>query len=58
MSTAESAFGEVDGQIKRLTAEIEERMKSLEKTAKGALPSDCAWWETNESCGSSPAQAR
>lgn len=47
LSSAESAFAEVDAQIKRLTAEVDERMKpgAIEKAAKGAMPVGCTWWD-------------
>ncbi len=57
LSSAESAFADIDAQIKRLPAEVDERMKALEKTAKGALPADCKWWD-DWPCETSPKNAR
>ena len=57
LSSAESAFADVDGQIKRLTAEVDERLKSIEKSAKGALPADCKWWD-DKPCEPTPPAAR
>jgi hypothetical protein len=45
-SQAESAFEDVDAQIKRLTGEVDDKIKSFDKNAKGALPVDCSDWGT------------
>lgn len=45
-SAAESAYESVDTQIKRLTVEIDDKMKSFEKNAKAALPTNCSDWDT------------
>lgn len=56
-ATAKSEFEAVDAQVKRVAAEIDERLKSLEKNAKAALPADCDWQkkqETTEPSGATP----
>lgn len=47
LAKAEAAFQSVDAEIKRYLAEIDERVKSFEKDAKGAIPSaiDCCSYE-------------
>jgi len=57
LSSAESAFAEVDAKIKRFPGEVEERLKALEKTAKGAMPADCKTWQ-DEPCQPSGRPAR
>jgi hypothetical protein len=42
-ATAQSAWESTDSEFKRLTAEIDEGMKSIEKNAKAAFPLDCKW---------------
>jgi hypothetical protein len=60
LSAAESAYAEIDSQIKRLITEVEDAMKpqSLEKTAKAAFPSDCKWWDDKEHWDSPTATSR
>ena len=42
-AAAQSAWESVDSEIKRLTTEIDEKIKSLEKDAKAVLPANCDW---------------
>ena len=42
-AAAQSAWESADNEFKRLIAEIDERMKSIEKNAKASFPVDCKW---------------
>lgn len=51
LAKAEADFEDVDNEIKRLTTEVDEKMKSLEKDAKAALPRqpiDCSAYEPRD----------
>jgi hypothetical protein len=50
LAKAEAAFQAVDADVKRYAAEIEERMKSFEKDARGAIPNtvDCCSYKQRD----------
>ena len=57
-AAAKSEFEIVDAQVKRLTGEMDEKLKALEKTAKAALPADCDWNEPEEQTETPGAMSR